>query len=220
MLSVVVNPHARPAPARSSPAPASLTSAPNECGGTGATSPCRGQPPRPLAEAPASASSTLGTVRQTGAEHEILSCCASHAVPMCLERLNRPRAQRNRSSRRARRTERTIVGHAPDGQGAMERLVHRRYAGGSGMPSPPQSVDETCQNNQARNCVADSASPPPNTMPEIWRFAPPSPNMKSSPPMTMATSARRSRQGAGERTLKVARSSLPGGLGKDQRPYW
>src|SRR5688500_8406575 len=56
------------------------------------------------------------------------------------------------------------------------------------MPAPPQTL-ETLQNNQARNCAAKSASPPPKTMPEIWRLAPDSPNMNINPPITMATSA-------------------------------
>ena len=59
--------------------------------------------------------------------------------------------------------------------------------------SDPQShrVGQTVtgQNNQLRNCPAKRASPPPNTIPDICRFAPPSPNIAISPPMTIATSA-------------------------------
>src|SRR5467141_291511 len=57
------------------------------------------------------------------------------------------------------------------------------------MPRPPEKCDRTCQNNQTRNCAANSASPPPKTMPEICRLAPPSPNMNINPPITIATSA-------------------------------
>src|SRR2546426_7657534 len=54
----------------------------------------------------------------------------------------------------------------------------------------PYSRDpRSLQNNQTKNWPANRASPPPKTMPEICRFAPPSPNMNISPPMTIATSA-------------------------------
>ena len=76
-------------------------------------------------------------------------------------------------------------------QRAMERLVDERYDGRCCMSDllTCSCFDRCAQNNQVRNWPANSASPPPNTMPEICRFAPPSPNMNISPPMTMATSA-------------------------------
>src|SRR5689334_1414734 len=48
----------------------------------------------------------------------------------------------------------------------------------------------TIQNSHVRNCPANSARPPPNTMPLICRLAPASPNMNIRPPITIATSDR------------------------------
>src|SRR5687768_8495267 len=63
------------------------------------------------------------------------------------------------------------------------------------MPELPNKTDpclrseQTVQNNHVRNCPANSDRPPPNTIPEICRFAPASPNMNISPPITIDTSA-------------------------------
>ena len=53
-------------------------------------------------------------------------------------------------------------------------------------------------------------------MPEIWRLAPPSPNMNISPPITMATSASERAKRTGERAFEIARGALPRRLGECQ----
>ena len=67
------------------------------------------------------------------------------------------------------------------------------------------------QNNQTRNCAAKSASPPPNTMPEIWRLAPASPHKHQS-----AYDDGDKGEGPGERArerrLQIPRGPLPGRL--------
>src|SRR5438128_1724200 len=73
----------------------------------------------------------------------------------------------------------------------MERLVDDT-ARGVMTHAGTSEVTETHlrdQNSHARNWLAKSARPPPNTMPEICRFAPDSPNINRSPPITMATRA-------------------------------
>ena len=78
---------------------------------------------------------------------------------------------------------------AADRQRAMECLVDTDGTSGRSGVADLVSTSASPQNSQARNCAANSASPPPKTMPEICRFAPPSPNMNIRPPITIATRA-------------------------------
>src|SRR5258705_5288359 len=52
-----------------------------------------------------------------------------------------------------------------------------------------RSSDWRAQNSHVMNWPAKSARPPPNTIPEICRLAPPSANINMRPPITIATRA-------------------------------